>query len=535
MKPHGKASGHLVLLALVGSLVAWTILVAGASGEVPTEATGDAPGELDLAGAVSIGDPFGACHADSYAVMAELGVKTNRKDIAWAAIEPTDDVWSWDRWDARVAALAARNMTALPILDYANLAVQRDATHGNRIASARDVAEFVEYSETCVARYYANGSPPVTAWEIWNEPNLGKLNASEGFWTGTDAEFFRLQAETARALRARFPNLTICSGGISGHDPDYLARMFEAGAMADVDVLAFHPYSGSAYDSLGVKIDEVAAVCRRHHFPGELWITEVGMSTQFDPTAEGYATAYREALERQASVVPKVYAIALARGIKKVVWYCLEDFYRASSGGDDWRWGEANFGLVFAGANTHKPAPYANDTLKPAGYAYKALAHHLNGSTYVPRGIRRAGTPSAAQLQAYYFLQANGDVVLICWNARANALPVEFEIPGAVRDMVAYAPPSYKRADSHDAASLVEADGVTRVQVTLDFAPLVLVVESAQPNLGAVTLRVPFGFLDFSLWVGIPVVVGLACLAYIARGRGNTTPPEPGGTRCSSP
>ncbi|MHA1872418.1 MAG: hypothetical protein ACTSXF_15880, partial [Promethearchaeota archaeon] len=33
--------------------------------------------------AIDIKDPFGACHADSYDIMEDMGVKINRKDITW--------------------------------------------------------------------------------------------------------------------------------------------------------------------------------------------------------------------------------------------------------------------------------------------------------------------------------------------------------------------------------------------------------------------------------------------------------------------
>lgn len=467
-----------------------------------------APGPLDRDGAIPVGDAFGACHADSYDVMAELGVKINRKDITWAAVEPADDAWNWEQWDARTSQLLAHNQTALPILDYGNLQVQTGTDHGNRIRTDDDLTQWLEYVQESVDRYYLMDPLHVSAWEIWNEPNLGDVNASTGFWTGTDEEFFRLHAATAKFLDEHYPGLTVVSGGISGHDPEYLSAMFEAGAMEGVDALAFHPYSGSAYDALGVKVAQVQEVAERYGFDGELWITEVGMSTQFDPGEPDWEGDYRERLELQASLVPKVYSIALAAGVSKVIWYCLGDF-------ENWTWGEANFGLVFAPGNTFKPEPYRDDAIKPAGFAYAALARNLNWSTYYPRGAVVDGGPSASQLKAYYFLTGDGRVVLVVWNGLASDVDVTFEFPRPVSAVTWHAPPTYKANDSA-ASSVVEfVAGGHAIKARVGFYPLVLLVDPGPGDPVSVVLCVPLDFTDFSACFGVPVVVSVVAAGLV--------------------
>jgi len=272
-----------------------------------------------MTGAIQIKDPFGSCHADSYALMADLGCKNNRKDISWTDIERGDDNWYWTNWDNRMAGLKAYNETALPILDYSNWGVQTGYPgYGSVINTSHDIQEWLEYANMCVERYYQDDSNYTNYWELWNEPNLGDIGASSGFWTGTDAEYFTLQKTTAANLSARWPDLKLVSAGISGHDPEYLDAMFASGAMENVDVLAFHPYSGSNYENLGTKIAEVQAVAKKWGFTGPIWITEVGMSTQFDPEEPGFEAKYQSTLELQATLVPKVYCIALANDIEYI-------------------------------------------------------------------------------------------------------------------------------------------------------------------------------------------------------------------------
>lgn len=454
--------------------IAWVIFVFSLMCFMPVTASSrgntveTAQASLDMTGAIEIKDPFGACHADSYDIMEELGVKMNRKDISWSSIEQGDDNWQWNAWDNRISELKSRNMTVLPILDYGNLAVQTGTDHGNRIHTEHDIKEWMEYVNECVERYYVNDSNYVDNWEIWNEANLGDFNASEGFWTGTDEEFFELQRRTAQNLSVQYPGLNILSNGISGHDPTYLSAMFASGAMEHVDTLAFHPYSGSSYDTLPVKIDAVKQVCKEHGFNGSLWITEVGMSTQFNPNEPGFKTEYKRVLELQATLVPKVYAHALAEGIETIVWYCLGD-------GHNFTWGEHNFGLIFHESNVHKPEPYDGDVLKPSGYAYKALAHNLNWSTYIPRGVKLARSlPSTSKLERFYFTTSSGDILLILWNENNDANQVEFKVEAD--GITVFGPPSYKEgiAKNYHATTM---DGMISIQATIDLSPTIFLID----------------------------------------------------------
>nr|MDO8110702.1 hypothetical protein [Candidatus Sigynarchaeota archaeon] len=465
---------------------------------------------LDSTGAIHVKDPFSACHADSYDIMANLGVKVNRKDITWSDTERGDDNWYWDTWDARIAGLKAKNMTALPILDYGNLAVQTGTTRGNRIYTEHDIQEWIEYVNMCIERYYEHDSHYTKYWELWNEPNLGDFNADSGFWTGTDAEYFALQKRTAANISARWPDVQLVSAGISGYDPVYLDAMFAAGAMENVDILAFHPYSGSNYDNLDAKINDVKGVCQKWNFTGPIWITEVGWPTEFRPTEEGFEAVYQARLELQATIVPKIYCLALANGIEHVTYYCLGD-------SSNFTYSEENFGLVFWGSNPYKPVPYENDTLKPSGFTYKVLAHHLNWSTYYPRGVQTAAfLPSAPRLKSFYFLEANGNIVLVCWNANGDiTTPVRFTMPAT--GVQVFSGPSYKPGTATNYHLENGTSGIT-VSAMIDNSPVIFLIDmpdGASPV--TILLESDFTFYDLSLLVIIPGLIALCVVVFLMK------------------
>ncbi|MFX0098918.1 MAG: hypothetical protein ACFFCS_05005 [Candidatus Hodarchaeota archaeon] len=498
--------GKVLAVMLIASLFIGFASVMGNTTAI-TPVSSDA---LDMSGAIDIGDPFGVCHGGNIAFMKEIGINLTRNDITWTGIEPLDDNWQWGGWDSHVGNLQANDLRVLPILDYSNPAVQHNHTSYNVIWSDYDINEWLEYVDNCVERYYTNNSNYVDTWEIWNEPNIGEPNWwNPGFWTGTDDQFFELQKRTAANLTANplLTDLKIMSSGISGHNPDYLSAMFEYGAMENIDILAFHPYSGSSYDSLDVKINEVKDVCTKYDFNGEIWITEVGMATAFNTSEPDFEEKYKTSLDLQGTLVPKVYAISLAMGIEHVVWYCLFD-------GNNWTWGEHNFGLAYDSSNVKKPADYQNETLKPAGHAYKAIAHNLNHSKYIPNGVQYNNAfLSSSWLRSFYFLRGNR-ITVICWNA-AN-LPVEAKIPLPAGSQVQIiSSPSYREKDSVNYSTTAD---MNKISVTFDFDPKILLIDlplSSDPI--PIQMEFEFTFYDFTLIIAIPSLAGLCIVMFVVR------------------
>ncbi|VTS01610.1 glycoside hydrolase family 39 : Glycoside hydrolase family 39 OS=Firmicutes bacterium CAG:272 GN=BN580_00073 PE=4 SV=1: Glyco_hydro_39 [Gemmata massiliana] len=81
---------------------------------------------------------------------------------------------------------------------------------------ARPPKDFGKWAAVCagIVRHYTRGwakglKLPIKYWEIWNEPD-NRPNC----WTGTDAEYLRLYATAAVALRKEFPEIKIGGPGL---------------------------------------------------------------------------------------------------------------------------------------------------------------------------------------------------------------------------------------------------------------------------------------------------------------------------------
>lgn len=125
-------------------------------------------------------------------------------------------------------------------------------------------------------------------FEVWNEPNL------KNFWTGTQAEYFKLYDHAVKAIKAIDPRLKV--GGPASSDGKWIAPFLEHchASNVPVDFVSTHVYqcdqgyqgtklvAGNYVHDVVMRVkDEIA----RSQFPGvELHFTEWGSTTNpFDP------------------------------------------------------------------------------------------------------------------------------------------------------------------------------------------------------------------------------------------------------------
>jgi len=120
---------------------------------------------------------FGACHGgDLIEFFPECGAKSWRNGTNWSDQEPEPGEYDFTELDRIATDAAEHEVELLPILGstapWASSAPE-DASQRNRYPARDDMIDrWKRYVETIVERY-----PDVDNFEIWNEPNIGFLQA----------------------------------------------------------------------------------------------------------------------------------------------------------------------------------------------------------------------------------------------------------------------------------------------------------------------------------------------------------------------
>ncbi len=169
---------------------------------------------------------------------------------------------------------------------------------------------------------------PVTAWQVWNEPNLSP------FWTDAepDAEQYAefLKATNAAIKRADPKAQTVLAGMLERADAPlpmskFLGQLYDAGARADFDVLAPQPFAfvdeRPAIDDSLRRVRELAD--RNGDRDKPIWVTEFGVAS------DGPKTPLTTDEPGQAAILRGDIALikqrAEAYGIEKALWFQWRD------------------------------------------------------------------------------------------------------------------------------------------------------------------------------------------------------------------
>ena len=287
----------------------------------------------------------------------------------------------------RILALGIRPVVELGFMP-ATLASDPDATvftYRGIISPPRDWAEWhavvLALVTHLVERY---GLDEVLAWdfEVWNEPNL------EVFWTGTKADYLRLYAEAARAVKAVDPHLRV--GGPSTAAAEWIDTLagFAAAEHLPLDLVTTHTYGNVPLD--------FRAVLARHGFADTriLW-TEWGVgSAHFGPIHDGVAGA---------PFILSGYKSAQRR-LEALAYWVVSDHFEEL--GRPPRLFHDGFGLQTV-ANLRKPRYWAVH-----------LAAHL-GNQVLPLSVQHG--ESGSLVEAWATRHDDGTIDVLAWNGTRNA------------------------------------------------------------------------------------------------------------------
>ncbi|GHU81294.1 hypothetical protein FACS189468_3560 [Spirochaetia bacterium] len=328
-------------------------------------------------------------------LMDKLGVTWIRRTLYWSSMEHEPDQWDFIHWDEFVEAGKGAGKKILAILAYDNDLYLEKGQRDDNI-TPEILPYYLRYVENVVRRYKGR----IDAYEIWNEPNLA-------YWNGSRRDYCEMVKAAARKIREIDPGAVIVAGAFWRTGQSWVRDMFEAGAMADIDVISFHPYAVNPrgvvklYDRLKKRVSTLG-------YTGEIWVTEVGY-----PTHGWYPHTVSE--RKYPQYIVKTLTGLAVRGVRTCFWYELFDAnnrdVRRSLNSEEY------FGLA-----------YPDYSLKPGAAAYALCGTLIAGTEYRPDLPQRTKLPPS--VESLCFTGAQGRHVLFLWSEGKTPLKVVLTLPG---------------------------------------------------------------------------------------------------------
>ncbi len=364
--------------------------------------------------------PPGASFNDQVAAYSATGAGWVRTGFSWSGIERSPGGYDWSVSDAVASGFGATGMKVLGVLAYTPAWAADPAcaaAYGSKCAPV-DPAEFARFAAAAAERYDgdgvndAPGSPVVSAWEIWNEPNLAS------FWRPAPdpVAYTALLRQADSAIHAAAPAATVVSAGLSPAGGmfaplKFLSAMYAAGAAGSFDALGFHPYS---YPALPTKLaswnawqqmftafpnfgqpDSLRSLMVTNGDAGKkIWATEYGAPTGGDTNGDGVSVCDDDGVhlvtedncvteDRQRDLVTDAYAQWLSYDwAGPLFWYSFQDLGTGSPSI------EGNFGLR-----------HTDGSAKPALAAYVDAARQSMPTTTKTKSTSTSGHHSTTKVR----------------------------------------------------------------------------------------------------------------------------------------
>jgi hypothetical protein len=371
----------------------------------------------DFTGIVHAGET-GSQEESAY--LGYLGTSWVLHTFYWDQIEPEQGEWHFSEYDTMVNNNKAARVKVLGVLAYDNRWIHEEPNKGRYVPPHR-VADYCEYVRKTVEHFKGR----VDAWCIWNEPNFH-------FWTGTDEEFIELSRQATAAVSEVDSEVILLGGafnrGVFGLPKKFIRKLFESGAMENVDAVAFHPYELNFARSLLI-YNKFKKIVDDYGFGNKIWVTEVGY-----PTGGWYPTKVSES--KFPEYVIKTTVLLAATGSKRMFWYQMFDpVNRSRNNSEDF------FGLVRS----------RQDYTSKGAEAFRLCAKYISDSTCYVLEPDVEGLPNSLRL---FWFQKSGGGTLIIWNEGFDLIQMRLQLPGT--DHITHDPVS-------GSANPIQAEGIVDV------------------------------------------------------------------------
>ena len=214
-----------------------------------------------------------------------LGFSWLRTDVRWARVETRVGMFDFSVERRAFEMARSSGFDILAILNYGHPV----HTAGRAPASAAERDRFAVFARQAEQSL----GPWVSAWEIWNEPNLPQ------FWPPAPnaGDFVELFRSAAYAIWGVHSDRQLVTGGLSGLDLEYLQRIRPAvTTIAGRGPVAFslHPYRTTPPETLVGDLSRAGLLDRtgtaRTPEGVAIWVTEWGycrLWAHMDPVRQG--------------------------------------------------------------------------------------------------------------------------------------------------------------------------------------------------------------------------------------------------------
>ena len=230
--------------------------------------------------------------AKAFAAQQALGVGMIRQTLDWASIEVSPNVYDFSSFDGFVIDAAQHGITVLPILfnppAFNSTKPRKHAKHGTYFP--KDLNAMGNFAAAVVQRYGRGGyfwglHPdvpylPMTAYQIWNEPNLAAYSPPKP----SASRYVAMLRATTPQIKANDAEAEVVTAGL----PDsklskpnlyrFIKQMYQAGAKGTFDTLGVNPYAPTARGLIS-KLRRIRSIMdAAGNSDASMWVTELGWS-----------------------------------------------------------------------------------------------------------------------------------------------------------------------------------------------------------------------------------------------------------------
>jgi hypothetical protein len=349
---HGLEPEVRVRKLIIVLLAAVAAQAAGCGGN-GTETAPDARFPEDFVGIVTE-DAFAQVGGPGYrsaqlAAQRRAGIGLVRQTFSWKTIEPRRGRYELAYHDRFVLDAARAGLTVMPILfdtpGFYARPVPRAAGHA--AAVPRDLRAMARFAVALERRYGRRGTlwaehpdvppRPITAWQIWNEPNL------PAYWAGEPnaAEYVEMLRTVGSALRGVDPDAEIVTAGLPESRlgvsfATYLKEMYAAGAAGTFDTLAINAYSERVQGIVAAALEARRIMAAAEDGDQALRITEFGWATPARGARSRFTVGPRTQAVRLATAVRALARQRERLRLRSIVYYAWRDARPWPGGQDFW-------------------------------------------------------------------------------------------------------------------------------------------------------------------------------------------------------